>query len=147
MADVAISGLPEITPTGTESLPMSEGVTQTGRSAVREVVKLGYQTITLITGIAVTLTLLDRGKWMRFTSSTAVTLTVPTNADVAFAIGETVNGIQSGSGKLTIVGASGVTINKPSTHTLSLRGQHSAFTLIKVADNTWDLVGDLEAVV
>jgi hypothetical protein len=90
-----------------------------------------------------TLVLSDAGDYIRMTASSPVDLTVPTNASVAFAVGTTIGIKQSGVGQITIVPASGVTITTPET--LKLRKAFSGATLIKVAVNTWDLLGDLEA--
>jgi hypothetical protein len=70
------------------------------------------------------------------------TLTVPTNASVAFPTGTQISILQTGASQVTVGGA-GVTIN--GTPGLKLRAQWSAATLIKRATDTWALVGDLSA--
>jgi hypothetical protein len=70
------------------------------------------------------------------------TLTVPTNASVAFPTGTQISILQTGASQVTVGGA-GVTIN--GTPGLKLRTQWSAATLIKRATDTWALVGDLSA--
>jgi hypothetical protein len=70
------------------------------------------------------------------------TLTVPTNASVAFATGTQISILQTGASQVTVGGA-GVTIN--GTPGLKLRAQWSSATLIKRATDTWVLVGDLSA--
>lgn len=70
------------------------------------------------------------------------TLTVPTNASVAFPTGTQISILQTGASQVTVGGA-GVTIN--GTPGLKLRAQWSAATLIKRATDTWVLVGDLSA--
>ena len=70
------------------------------------------------------------------------TLTVPTNASVAFPIGTQINILQTGASQVTVGGA-GVTIN--ATPGLKLRAQWSGATLVKRATDTWVLVGDLSA--
>ena len=70
------------------------------------------------------------------------TLTVPTNASVAFPVGTQITILQTGASQVTIGGA-GVTIN--GTPGLKLRAQWSAGTLIKRATDTWVLIGDLSA--
>lgn len=129
---------------GNESLPLVQGAT-TKKGLVKDVAKFGYQdVITDATG-ARTLSATDRGAYVRFTNVTASTLTVPTNATVAFAIGETFNGIQAAAGKITIAASSGVTINAPAEYKAGTRAQGAPYCLIKVATDTWDLIGDLEA--
>ena len=75
--------------------------------------------------------------------ATANNFTVPPNSSVAFATGYQLAVRQVGSGQTTIVEGSGVTVNTPET--LLMRKQGSTITLIKVATDEWDLVGDLEA--
>lgn len=69
-------------------------------------------------------------------------LTVPTNASVAFPIGTQIPIHQAGTGQTTVVAAGGVTINTSAS--LILRTQNSTASLIKVATNAWDLMGDLQ---
>ena len=143
MADVKISALTDAgAMAGDEVLPIVQS-TATKKAKARDVAKIGYQDIQTVSAATKTLALTDRGSWMRFT--VANTLTVPTNASVAFVIGEVLNGIQAGSGQVAISAESGVTINKPSGYNAKTRAQGSAFCLVKVAVNEWDLVGDLEA--
>jgi hypothetical protein len=89
-----------------------------------------------------TLVLADKGKLVEVSNASANTLTVPTNASVAFPIGAQINILQTGVGQTTVAGA-GVTIN--GTPGLKLRAQWSSATLIKRATDTWVLVGDLSA--
>jgi hypothetical protein len=78
------------------------------------------------------------------TSATAVNLTVPTNASVAFPVGTIIQIRQAGAGQVTVVASGGVTVN--TAETLKLRKQGSTAALVKVDTNAWDLTGDLEAV-
>ena len=88
-----------------------------------------------------TLVAADRGKLVEMNVGSANNLTVPTNASVAFPIGTQIDLLQVGSGKTTIVAASGVTVN--ATPGLAIRAQWGGATLIKRAENTWVLIGDL----
>jgi hypothetical protein len=87
-----------------------------------------------------TLVLADRGKLITASNASAITLTVPTNASVAFPTGTQLSILQTGASQVTVGGA-GVTIN--GTPGLKLRTQWSSATLIKRATDTWALVGDL----
>lgn len=80
---------------------------------------------------------------VRMTSTSNVTLTVPTFASVAFSSGTNILLERAGSGTLTIAGAStAVTVNSPAL--LTFRAQYSMGGLVKVStDNTWSLCGDL----
>ena len=129
---------------GSESVPIVQGA-QTKKATTREIAKFGYQDVITDSTAARTLSFTDRGAYVRFTNATGATLTVPTNASVGFAIGETFNGIQAGSGKLSIVGAAGVTINLPDEYKSNTRAKGAPYCLIKVAADAWDLIGDLEA--
>ena len=88
-----------------------------------------------------TLVLADAGKVVTMTVASANTLTVPTNAAVAFPVGSTVTVIQGGAGITTLAGAGGVTVN--SFNGLDLSGQWAAATLIKTGTDTWVAVGNL----
>lgn len=90
-----------------------------------------------------TLVLGDLGKLVTLNKATAVTLTVPTNANVAFAVGAQILLGQIGAGQVTVAGDTGVTVN--ATPGLKLSAQYSYAGLVKRATNTWDLVGDISA--
>ena len=91
---------------------------------------------------AYTLIATDVGTLVEINMASANTLTVPTNASVAYPIGAQINLLQTGAGQVTVGGA-GVTIN--GTPGLKLRAQWSAATLIKRGTDTWVLIGDLSA--
>jgi hypothetical protein len=88
-----------------------------------------------------TLVLADKAKVVEMSVGSANNLTVPLNSSVAFPTGTQIHIVQTGSGQTTVVATGGVTINTATT--LKLRAQWSAATLIKRAENTWVLVGDL----
>lgn len=89
------------------------------------------------------LELSDAGKYLRSTSAVPITITVPTNADEAFAVGTHIDFIQAGTGTVSFDGDVGVTIN--ASPGFDITGQWGAATLIKVGTNEWDLVGNLTA--
>jgi hypothetical protein len=88
------------------------------------------------------LVLTDASKTIEMNLAGANNLTVPANATVAFPVGAQVIIGQIGAGQTTIVAAGGVTIN--TAETLKLRKQYSYVTLLKVAADTWRVMGDLE---
>ena len=92
------------------------------------------------TGTTYTLVLSDKDKLVTLSNASAITLTVPTNASVAYPTGSVVNIQQIGSGQVTVVGDTGVTVNATGTTT---RTQWSAASLVKTATDTWTLIGDL----
>jgi hypothetical protein len=96
------------------------------------------------TGTTYTLAAGDAGELVTLANAAAITLTVPTNASVAFAIGTQITIAQSGAGTVTVAGAVGVTVNSADGD-LKLRTQWSAATLIKIDTNSWILIGDIKA--
>ena len=81
----------------------------------------------------------DAGQYLRTTA--AVTVTVPTDASVAFPIGTeiTIRAAQA-SGNTTTAAASGVTLVAPADGTLVL-GPRMTVTLKKAGTDTWDVIG------
>jgi len=105
--------------------------------------KLTGLTINAQTGTSYTLVLTDAHDLVTLSNASAITLTIPTNASVAFTVGDQVNIVQIGAGQVTVGGA-GVTIGSQGSK-LKLNGQWPAATLIKIATDTWLLVGNTEA--
>ena len=92
-----------------------------------------------------TLFLTDKNKFIKMSvTTTANTVTVPTNASVAFPIGSQIHIIQYGSGKTQVIPVSG-TVILYATPGAFLRAQYSAATLLKCDTNIWMLMGDLSA--
>ncbi len=99
----------------------------------------------------------DDGKIVEISSASAVNLTIPTDAAMGtnsvfggtgIPVGGQITIIQTGAGQISVVGASGVTLQcTPQTvaNIGKLRTTWSAATLIKRAVNTWVLIGDLAA--
>lgn len=85
------------------------------------------------TGTSYTLVLGDAGKTVTLSNASAVALTVPTNASVAYAVGSGIALINLGAGTVTVAGAGGVTVNG-STLTMS---QYDGMVLRKTATDTW----------
>jgi hypothetical protein len=98
-------------------------------------------TLNAQTGTTYTPVLADNGKLVTLSNASAITLTVPTNASVAYATGAQINIQAIGAGQVTVVGDTGVTVNGTGT---KLRAQWSAATIVKTATDTWTLIGDLE---
>ncbi len=102
------------------------------------------QVIRTVAGTTDTLGLVDESALVRFTSSSAVTVTVPLNASVAFNIGCHIDIEQAGTGKLTVAATGGVTINSLQGF-LSAADQFVALTLVKVGTDEWELWGNVIA--
>jgi len=99
-------------------------------------------TLNAQTGTTYTLVLTDNGRLVTLSNASAITLTVPTNASVAFATGAIINLQQIGAGQVTVAGDTGVTVTGTGT---KLRAQYSAAALVKTGTDSWTLIGDLSA--
>jgi len=93
------------------------------------------------TGTTYTLVLADVAKVVSLTNASAITLTIPTNASVAFPIGSQLLLYQGGAGQVTIGGA-GVTIRSQGTK-LKMFGQYAVAGLLKVGTDEWVAFGNL----
>jgi hypothetical protein len=100
-------------------------------------------TLNAQTGTTYTLVLLDDSKVVTLNNASAIALTIPTNASVAFPIGSQVNIVQLGAGQVTVGGA-GVTIRSQGTK-LKLNGQYAAASLLKIATDEWVIIGNTAA--
>ena len=100
-------------------------------------------TLNAQTGTTYTLLLIDDSKVVTLSNASAITLTIPTNASVAFPIGSQVNIVQLGAGQVTVAGA-GVTIRSQGSK-LKLNGQYAAASLLKIATDEWVLIGNTAA--
>lgn len=90
------------------------------------------------------LQLQDSSKTIMMNSSSANTVTIPTNSSVAFPIGSVITIIQTGTGATSFVEASGVTIRSKNSYK-TLNTQFAAAQLVKAETNIWILLGDLKA--
>ena len=93
------------------------------------------------TGTTYTTSIGDASRLVTLNNGSAITVTIPPNSSVAYSVGTKIDFAQIGAGQVTFVGGAGVSIG--ATPTLKLRDQHSASTCIKLATDTWLLVGDL----
>ncbi len=94
-----------------------------------------------------TTVLTDASKLVTLSVASANTVSIPTNASVAYPTGTTINIIQIGAGQTTIQASSSGTTTIQSTGAATaapkLRAQYSAASCIKVATDTWYVVGDI----
>ena len=96
------------------------------------------------TGTTYTLVLGDAGKHITFTNAAAITVTVPTNAAVAFPIGTIISFSQGGAGQATFSGAVPPTLQSADSALTTVK-QYSGGYMIKILTDTWRFFGDLEA--
>jgi hypothetical protein len=89
----------------------------------------------------------NRNKLVTMSVAGANDFLIPTNATVAFPIGSVINVIQIGAGQTTIKAVTPATTTIASTGATStapkLAVQYSAASCIKVATDTWYVVGDI----
>ena len=89
----------------------------------------------------------NRNKLVTMSVAGANDFLIPTNASVAFPIGSVINVIQIGAGQTTIKAVTSGTTTISSTGATAtapkLRAQFSAASCIKVATDTWYVVGDI----
>jgi len=134
------------------TLPDDTDLVKDGASAIRTVgngfddalakLTLNPQTATY------TVVLTDnRNKLVTINVATANDFLIPINANVAFPIGSVINVIQIGAGQTTIKAVTSGTTTISSTGATAtapkLRAQFSAASCIKVATDTWYVVGDI----
>jgi hypothetical protein len=104
---------------------------------------IGYLNIPQIAASTVTLGLTDAGKHYYSTSAGNFTLTIPTNASVAFATGTAISIVVQSAGNVLVNAASGVTLYMAGNSTAGNRiaSTYAMATLMKVASDTWMING------
>jgi hypothetical protein len=99
------------------------------------------------TGTTYTFVLADNGKLVTASNASAQTYSIPTNATAAFAVGTQINLIQIGAGQVTVSaatpGTTTVLSNAATAASPKCRNQYAALTAIKVATDTWYVIGDI----
>ena len=105
-------------------------------------------TLNAQTGTTYTFALTDANNTLVTASNaSAQTYSIPTNASVAFPIGSQINIIAIGAGQVTInavtSGTTTILSNAATAASPKLRVQYSSATAIKVATDTWYVVGDI----
>jgi hypothetical protein len=93
-------------------------------------------------GTTYTLVLGDANNIVELSNAAAITLTLPLNSSVAYAVGTSITLIQTGAGQVTVANG-GTTLN--GSPGLKLNGQWAAATLLKRATDTWVIFGNLTA--
>lgn len=121
--------------TSPTALPGASGITASQLEAVRTTLAASATQ----TG-SYTLQLADAGQQVPINSSSAVVVSVPTDATAAFAVGTILEVSQEGTGQVTIAGASGVTVTGYGG-AYKTSGQYAAVGLRKTAANAWRVTG------
>jgi hypothetical protein len=83
----------------------------------------------------------DRYNRLEFDHTNPITVTIPTNLNDPWPIGSSCEIMQAGTGKITVVGQSGVTLNAPDNQ-FKTRVQWSTLILEKRSENSWLVSGD-----
>jgi len=86
----------------------------------------------------------DGNKVFVCTNSSAITLTIPTDSTFNHAIGTQIVVFRNGSGTVTFLPDSGVTLNSD-TNKRKIKGQYNSAVIVKIRNNVWQLAGSLEA--
>lgn len=98
------------------------------------------------TGTTYTLVLADAAKVITLTNASAITLSVPTNASVAFAIGTQILLYQGGAGQVTVSAVTpGTTSIRSQGSKTKIGGQYGVVCLTKLATDEWVLFGNTTA--
>lgn len=104
----------------------------------------GHSVINQQSGTSYTFALSDAGGYVEFTSSSAVTATIPSNASAAFKIGDRIDVTQAGTGAVTFAVPSpnpdGVVLRSFASLSKT-RGQWATVTLLKRDTNEWQIIG------
>ena len=75
-------------------------------------------------------------------NASASTLTIPTNASVAFPVGTVITVLNKGAGAVTISGAGGVTVlSAGATAASPVLNQYKSAALMQTSANNWYVVG------
>ena len=122
--------------TGTVTLPagtVTETMLATGPA------RAGFNSTINAQTASYTLQDTDLAKLVTIDSASDTTVTVP---DI-LSVGDRIDILRKNTGEVTFIAGSGVTVN--ATPGLKLRAQWSGATLIKLATNTWVVMGDLKA--
>lgn len=96
------------------------------------------------TGTTYTTVLTDDGKLITCDNASAIALTIPPNSSVAYGIGTQINIMQLGAGQVTITAGAGVTLRSAGSK-LKTNGQYALATCVKIATDTWAVVGNVAA--
>ena len=131
------SGLAWTTP----DITLTNTATLTNKTLTAPVINISINPQT----VAYELVLADNGKMVEVSSASAVTLSIPTNANQAFATGAQITILQTSTGQVTIAATTPGTTTVNGTPGLKLRAQWSSAVCIKRATDSWVVLGDLVA--
>lgn len=90
-------------------------------------------------GTTYTLVLGDKGQCVNCSNASAIAVTVPTNASVAFSVGDVIYIRQGGAGAVTVSGAGGVTLQYPYSNITG--AQYAWLAITYKGSDVWALSG------
>ena len=125
----------------TPDVTLTNTATLTNKTLTAPVINISINPQT----VAYELVLADNGKMVEVSSASAVTLSIPTNANQAFATGAQITILQTSTGQVTIAATTPGTTTVNGTPGLKLRAQWSSAVCIKRATDSWVVLGDLVA--
>jgi hypothetical protein len=104
---------------------------------------VGYRDIPQVAAANVTLALTDAGKHFYDTSTAPITVTIPNNANVAFATGTVITFVNASTGNLIIGRQNAVTLYQGGNATSAGRTitSYGVATIMKVDTNIWFING------
>lgn len=116
--------------------------TLTNKSLTSPKINLGINTQT---GTTYTTVLDDNGKLVTLSNASAIAVTIPLNASVAYPVGAQINMVQLGAGQVTVSGAGGVTVvsTGATAATPKTRAQYSTLTAVQTSTDNWLVMGDI----
>ncbi|MEO0224633.1 MAG: hypothetical protein ABIL76_06025 [candidate division WOR-3 bacterium] len=98
------------------------------------VVNINFQT-----GTSYTLVLTDGGQWVAMNNTSANTVTIPANSNVAFPVGTRITVQKYGAGNTTIQPATGVTLRDPNNRA-TINTQYDVRNIVKIGTDEWVII-------
>ncbi len=86
--------------------------------------------------------LTDAGAYILTTHGTGITVTLPQDSAVAFPVGTVIYFERNGSGTLTFAAGTGATVNSKDA-TLTCGDRYTTVAAVKIAADTWTLIGNI----
>lgn len=134
-----IAGITGVTTSNSQAVTIDSTTGQLGVTTISAATP-----IVTVSGTTKTFALSDAQTWQDCSNAATQTLTVPTNASVAFPIGTQIDLWQEGAGQVVVAAAGGVTINSAFGN-LKIATRYTGASLKKFGTNSWALVGNLTA--
>ena len=128
--------LSQITPSAAVPAPTDSlvGVTAGGLDRLFTGQQIAATPPNVQSGTSYTLALSDAGGVVEMSNAAANTVTIPTNASVAFIVGTRITIVQTGIGTTTIAASGGVTLRGV---VVATQGAYSGITIYQRAANDW----------